>query len=65
MAARVVELRSEEELREAFPVVRRLHGALDERRYEELLSMMVPNGYRMFAVREPSGRWPPCSGCKF
>lgn len=55
MAARVIELRSEEELRGAFPVVRQLHGALDERRYDELLSLMVPNGYRMFAVREPSG----------
>jgi GNAT superfamily N-acetyltransferase len=55
MTARVVELRSEEELREAFPIVHQLHGALDVRRYGDLLSLMVPNGYRMFAVREPSG----------
>jgi len=54
MTARVVELRSEE-LREEFPVVSQLHGELDERRYGDLLSRMVPNGYRMFAVREPSG----------
>jgi GNAT superfamily N-acetyltransferase len=54
MTASVVELRPEE-LSEAFPVVRQLHGELDEDRYGDLLSQMVPNGYRMFAVREPSG----------
>src|SRR3712207_6336383 len=47
----VVELRTEAELREAFPIVRELHGKLDERKYLELLSEMVPSGYRMFAVR--------------
>jgi len=47
-----VELRSEAELEEAFPVVRELHGELDERKYAELLAEMVPNGYRMFAVRD-------------
>ena len=55
MPSGVVELRSEEEVREAFSVVRQLHGALNERKYMDLLSRMVPNGYRMFAVREPSG----------
>jgi len=55
MATRVVELRSEAELKEAFPVVRQLHHGLDEQRYQELLSEMVPNGYRMFAVRETPG----------
>ena len=55
MTARVVELRSEEELRVAFPIVHQLHDTLDERRYGDLLSLMLPNGYRMFAVREPSG----------
>lgn len=54
MTASVVELRPEE-LREAFPVVRHLHRELDEGSYGDLLSLMVPNGYRMFAVREPSG----------
>jgi len=56
MTSEVVELRSEAELKEAFVVVRQLHHELDEQRYAELLSEMVPNGYRMFAVREASGR---------
>jgi GNAT superfamily N-acetyltransferase len=51
----VIELRSEAELGEAFPVVRELHGGLDRRTYEELLAEMVPNGYRMFAVRNGGG----------
>ena len=52
MTTEVVELRSEEEFREAFPVVRQLHHGLDEAGYGELLAEMVPRGYRMFAVRD-------------
>ena len=48
----IVELRSEAELKEAFPVVGELHGDLDERKYAQLLAEMVLNGYRMFAVRD-------------
>ena len=48
---KIVELGSEAELKEAFPVIRELHDELDEQRYLELLAEMVPNGYRMFAVR--------------
>ena len=48
----IVELKSEAELKEAFPVIRELHHELDEERYLELLAEMVPNGYRMFAVRD-------------
>jgi GNAT superfamily N-acetyltransferase len=48
----IVELRSEAELREAFPVIRELHGGLDERKYVSLLAEMVPSGYRMFGVRD-------------
>ncbi len=48
----IVELRSAAELRKAFPVVRELHGGLDERKYAELVAKMVPGGYRMFAVRD-------------
>jgi GNAT superfamily N-acetyltransferase len=55
MQAEVVELRSEVEMGEAFPVIRELHGELDERRYLELLAEMVPAGYRLFAVRGPQG----------
>jgi GNAT superfamily N-acetyltransferase len=51
-AVEIVELRSEAELKEAFPVVGELHGDLDERRYAQLLAEMVLNGYRMFAVRD-------------
>ena len=51
----IVELRSEREVAEAFPVVRELHDELGRRRYEELLSEMRPNGYRMFAVRDGGG----------
>ncbi len=47
----IVELRSAE-LRKAFPVVRELHGGLDERKYAELVAKMVPGGYRMLAVRD-------------
>ena len=54
MATRIVELRSEAELKEAFPVVRQLHHELEEQRYLDLLTEMAPNGYRMFAVREAS-----------
>jgi GNAT superfamily N-acetyltransferase len=55
MPAEVVELRSEAEMGEAFPVIRELHSGLDERRYLDLLAEMVPAGYRLFAVRAPSG----------
>ncbi len=48
----IVELVSEAELKEAFPVIRELHHELEEERYLELLAEMVPNGYRMFAVRD-------------
>ena len=38
MPAEVVELRSEAEFKEAFPVIRELHGELDERSYLDLLA---------------------------
>jgi GNAT superfamily N-acetyltransferase len=51
----IVELRSKAEHREAFPVVRELHGGPDERKYLELLAEMMPSGYRMFAARDEGG----------
>jgi hypothetical protein len=51
MPAEVVELRSEAESKEAFPVIREL----DERSCLDLLAELVPAGYRLIAVREPSG----------
>jgi GNAT superfamily N-acetyltransferase len=55
MPAEVVELRSEAEFKRAFPVIRELHGELDERRYLKLLEEMVSTGYRLYAALEPSG----------
>ncbi len=51
----IAELRSEAELREAFPVVRELHHQLDEQRYAKLLAEMIPAGYRLFALRDEGG----------
>ena len=48
----IIELQSEAEFRQAFPVVRQLRPHLDEQRYLDLLALMVPEGYRMFAVRD-------------
>jgi GNAT superfamily N-acetyltransferase len=45
MPIELVELRSEAELGEAFPVIRELHHELDERKYANLLAEMIPNGY--------------------
>ena len=55
MPAEVEELRSEAEYREALPVIRELHGGLDEQKYLDLLGEMIPAGYRLFAIRSPSG----------
>ena len=52
MQAEVVELNSEGELREAFPVIRELHEQLDERKYPDPLAEMRPTGYRLFGVRD-------------
>jgi GNAT superfamily N-acetyltransferase len=52
MPIEIVELRSEAELGEAFPVIRELHHQLDERTYVNLLAEMIPNGYRLFAIRD-------------
>jgi GNAT superfamily N-acetyltransferase len=51
-AVEIIELRSKAEFEQAFPVVRELHGELNERKYAELLAEMVPSGYRMFAVQD-------------
>ena len=51
-APEIVELRSEGELREAFPVICELHQELDEKQYMGLLAEMIPNGYRLFAIRD-------------
>ena len=44
------ELRTEAELRSAFPVMQELRSHLDEDEYVELLGEMIPRGYRLFAL---------------
>jgi len=51
----IVELRSEGEFSEAFSIIRELHHELDEKKYAGLLAEMIPNGYRLFAVRDSGG----------
>lgn len=46
----IVELRSQGELRRAWPVIRQLRGHLTESRWLELTSEMIERGYRVFAV---------------
>lgn len=48
----IVELTGVEAMREAFALIRQLRPYLDEPRYLDLLSAMVPRGYRMLAVRD-------------
>ena len=48
----LVELRSDAEFAEAFPVIRELHDDLDGDSYRRLMPEMRAAGYRMFAVRE-------------
>ena len=55
LPAAVVERRSEAEYREAFRVIRELHGGLEEAVYLALLGEMIPTGYRLFAIRGSSG----------
>ena len=48
----IVELRTEAEWREAFPVMRELRMHLDETGFLALLAVMMPAGYRLLAARE-------------
>jgi GNAT superfamily N-acetyltransferase len=48
----IVELESVSALKQAFPLIKQLRPHLDEERYFDLLADMIPEGYRMFAVRE-------------
>lgn len=47
---KVSELRSEQELMRAYPVVHELHRDLTEEHYAELLAEMRPQRYRLFAA---------------
>lgn len=48
----VIELRTDAELKEAFPVMQELRQHLTEETYFELLRPMMSRGYRLFGVRE-------------
>ncbi len=52
---KIVELTSEGEWREAFPLMQQLRPHLDEAQYLSLLAAMKPSGYRLFALRETGG----------
>jgi hypothetical protein len=55
---KIIELTTEAEWREAFPVMRELRTHLDEATFLDLMRTMKPEGYRMLATtRAPSGRW--------
>ena len=59
----IVELLAESELREAFPVMQQLRPHLDEHRFLELLRVIMPQGYRVLAVRD-AGRIVAVAGIK-
>jgi len=48
----IEELQTREEWQEAFHVMRELRCNLDEQSYLDLLSSMVKEGYRLFALRD-------------
>jgi GNAT superfamily N-acetyltransferase len=52
--AAIVELVTETELREAFPLMKQLRTHLTEETYLDLLAKMKPEGYRLFALRDAS-----------
>lgn len=47
----IQELTSQEEFREAYPVMHELRQRLSEEAYLSLLEKMIPAGYRLFALR--------------
>ncbi len=51
----IVELRSAAEHREALPILRELYPWLDEGHYAALLTEMLDDGYRQFALRNEAG----------
>ena len=51
----IVELTTEEQWREAFPVMLELRTHLDEDTFVAMLREMAPQGYRLLAVREDWG----------
>ena len=52
---KVVELRTPEEWRRAWPVMRQLRGHLDVERWLELMDVMTPDGYRLLSLQTADG----------
>lgn len=48
----IQELQSQEEWREAFPIMRELRTHLNEQQYLDLLRSMAQEGYRLFGLRD-------------
>jgi len=48
----IIELKTELELKESFSVMKELRTHLNEKEYLNLLAQMIPEGYRLFALRE-------------
>ncbi|NQT32999.1 MAG: GNAT family N-acetyltransferase [Candidatus Omnitrophica bacterium] len=61
MGFEIVELSSEEELGESFQVMSQLRPHLSKEEYIDLLEEMIPDGYRLFALRE-SGKMTAVAG---
>lgn len=51
-----IELTTEAQWREAFPVMNELRQHLDETTYMTWLTEMIPHGYRLFALRDDAGK---------
>ena len=51
----IVELETEEEYREAFPVMKELRTHLEEEQFLSITADMVWEGYRLFAARDEDG----------
>lgn len=59
----IVELKTPEDLRRAWPVMRELRGHLSEERWLELMEQMAPDGYRLLGL-EDDGRIQALAGIR-
>lgn len=61
---KVVELTGRDELRRAWPVIRELRDHLDERRWLQMMDVMVPDGYRLLSLQDDEGRIEALAGIR-
>ena len=59
-----VELRTENELRTAWPVMSQLRDQLDEERWLTLMAVMMSDGYRLLALQDDDGAILALAGIK-